>query len=162
LPNKELKMNQSQNNPLAEKGLAEQDRLAVETLYRAFSEGKPELLDQAVSADWQDIPLAPGQAGGREGMKPLIRSFVAAFPDVHIKIHEIIGSAGRAAIRGEITGTHKGDWFGIAPTGRTFSIPIHEFHHIDNGKLTHTWHLEDWFGWLHQVGAWPVQPELAK
>ncbi len=142
-------------------GLMDEERLAIETLYRAFSEGRPELLDQAVAPDWQDIPLAPGQAPGREGMEPLIRGLKAAFPDMRITVHEIIGAPGRAAVRAEIAGTHKGEWFGIAPTGKAFRLPIHEFHHIEHGRLTHTWHLEDWFGWLNQVGAWPAQKETA-
>ncbi|MGO4194057.1 ester cyclase [Rhizobium sp. YAF28] len=140
-------------------GISPEELRAVETLYRAFSEGNPDLLDEAVTADWQDIPLAPHQQPGRDGVKPLIREFVAAFPDIRIQILEIIGAPGRAAVRAVITGTHTGEWFGIAPTGRSFRMPIHEFHHIDNGMLTHTWHLEDWFGWLFQVGAWPVQAE---
>jgi steroid delta-isomerase-like uncharacterized protein len=140
-------------------GLTREERRAVETLYRAFSEADPDLLDAAVTADWQDIPLAPHQQPGREGMKPLIREFAAAFPDLKITIHEIIGAPGRAAVRAVITGTHAGAWFGVAPTGKSFTIPIHEFHAIENGRLTHTWHLEDWFGWLLQVGAWPVRLE---
>ena len=141
-------------------GLTDEDRLAVETLYRAFTDGEPELLDQAVTPDWQDIPLAPGQAPGREGMKPLIKGFAAAFPDLEIAIHEIVGAPGRAAVRAEITGTHAGEWFGVAPTHKAFRMPIHEFHHIEGGRITHTWHLEDWFGWLCQVGAWPTQREV--
>ena len=42
-------------------GLTAEEQLAVETLYRAFNEGNPDLLDEAVTADWQDIPLAPQQ-----------------------------------------------------------------------------------------------------
>lgn len=38
--------------------------------------------------------------------------------------------------------------------GRSFTLALHEFHHIADGRLTHTWHLEDWFGWLNQIGAW--------
>ena len=138
-------------------GLTAEERLALETLYRAFNEGNPDLLDEAIAADWQDIPLAPHQQPGREGAKPLIREIVAAFPDIKITVSEIIGAPGRAAVRAVITGTHKGEWFGIAPTGRPFEIAIHEFHAIAHGKVTHTWHLEDWFGWLLQVGAWPLQ-----
>ena len=138
-------------------GLTAAERLAVETFYRAFSAGNAGLLDQAVTPDWQDIPLAPGQAPGREGMKPLIAGFVAAFPDAKVTVHEIIGAPGRAAVRAEITGTHKGEWFGVAPTGKTFSMRLHEFHHLEDGRLTHTWHMEDWCGWLSQVGAWPAK-----
>lgn len=136
-------------------GLSAAERGAVEALYRAFNEGRPDVLDEAVTPDWQDSPLAPGQAPGREGMKPLIRSFVAAFPDIRIRVLEMIGVSGRVAVRAEITGTHLGPWFGIAATGKSFRMAIHEFHHIERGRITHTWHLEDWFGWLNQIGAAP-------
>lgn len=142
-------------------GLSDEDRLAVETFYRAFN-GHPDLLDEAVTPDWQDIPLGPGQQPGRDGMKPLITAFAEAFPDAKLTIHEMVGGPGRAAVRLEITGTHTGAWFGVAPTGRRFVLPLHEFHHLANGRLTHTWHLEDWFGWLNQVGAWPQQKENAR
>jgi hypothetical protein len=64
-------------------------------------------------------------------------------------------------VRAAITGTHIGEWFGVSPTGRTFSVALHEFHRIEGGRLTHTWRLEDWFGWLNQVGAGPANKETA-
>lgn len=136
-------------------GISAEDRLAVETLYRAFSDGDPDLLDRALTVDWKDIPLAPGQQPGREGMKPLIEGFAASFPDAEVTIHEILGAPGRAAVRAQITATHIGEMLGVAPTKKPFVLALHEFHRIENGRLTHTWHLEDWFGWLNQVGAWP-------
>jgi len=143
-------------------GVSAQDRRAVETLYRAFSEHDPNLLDETVTPDWQDIPLAPHQAPGREGMKQLMCGFIAAFPDARVTIHEIIGAPGRAAVRAEISGTHRGEWFGVPATETQFVLPIHDFHRIENGRLTHTWHLEDWFGWLHQVGAFGASNETTK
>lgn len=139
-------------------GLRQEDRLAVETLYRAFS-GRSDLLDEAVAEDWQDIPLAPGQAAGREGMKPLIAGFNAAFPDAEVTIHEMFEAPGRVGVRAEITGTHSGEWLGIRPTGRRFAMALHEFHYVENGRVTHTWHLEDWLGWMRQVGAVPAMEE---
>lgn len=122
-------------------GLGEDELLAVRIFYKAF-EGDADLLDEAVVPGWQDIPLAPHQVPGREGMKLLIAGFRAAFPDAHVMIHEIISAPGRVAVRAEITGTHAGAWFGIAPTGRSFRLALHEFHTLENGRLTHTWHLE--------------------
>ncbi len=141
-------------------GLSAQDRATIETFYRAFS-GEPDLLDQVVAPGWQDIPLAPGQGPGPEGIKPLIRAFKEAFPDLVITVHDVIADGGRIGVRAEITGTHAGAWFGVPPSGRRFSVALHEFHRIENGRLTHTWHLEDWFGWLNQVGAWPMSKENA-
>jgi steroid delta-isomerase-like uncharacterized protein len=128
---------------------------SIERLYRAFSDNQPDLLDQAVTPDWQDLPLGPGQGPGPQGLKPIIQAFHAAFPDMQILVHEITGSQGRAAVRAEIRGTHRGTWFGIPATHKTVSIALHEFHHLRDGRITHTWHLEDWFGMFQQIGTLP-------
>lgn len=137
-------------------GIGAADLQTLRTFYKAF-EGNPDLLDDSVVPDWRDIPLAPGQAEGREGFKPMIVAFLKAFADIKIEILDVIGGPEKAAVRAVITGRHVSDWFGVAPTGRTFSLPIHEFHAFDNGRITHTWHMEDWMGWFAQMGAWPVE-----
>lgn len=133
------------------------ERLAVETLYRAFNEQNPDLVDEALATGWEDIPLAPGQAPGPAGIKPVIRSVTEAFPDVHITIHELIQLPGQMAVRAEITGTHHGEIFGIAATGKTVSFRLHEFHTLDGRRVTRTWHMEDWFGLFLQLGRFPPQ-----
>jgi predicted ester cyclase len=130
----------------------------LNTFYRAFA-GEPDLLDQVVTPDWQDIPLAPGQGTGPEGIKPMILAFKQAIPDLAITVNDIIVDGDRVGVRAAMTGTHTGEWCGVPPTGRAFTITLHEFHRIEGGRLTHTWHLEDWFGWLNQIGAWPVNME---
>ncbi|WP_394845805.1 ester cyclase [Pendulispora brunnea] len=146
-------------------GLAAGDLQIVQTFYRAFSDKKPELLDEAVTPDWEDIPLAPGQGPGPDGLKPILQSIVAAFPDLRIHVEDVIGSHGRIGVRAKITGTHRGEFFGIAATNRPISVALHEFHEMDNGRIKRTWHLEDWFGMLLQIGAWPparsLHPESA-
>ncbi|QJD91278.1 ester cyclase [Duganella dendranthematis] len=134
------------------------ERIAVETLYRAFNDKNPDLVDAVLAPDWDDIPLAPGQQPGPEGIKAIIREFVAAFPDVQIAIHDVVQEPGKVAVRAEITGTHQGTLFGIAPTGKQVSFRLHEFHKVVEGRLTTTWHMEDWFGVFQQLGQFPPQP----
>lgn len=131
------------------------ERIAVETLYRAFSEQAPDMVDAVLAPSWDDIPLAPGQAPGPAGIKPIIRSMAAAFPDVHITIHDMLQQPGKIAVRAEISGTHLGELFGIAPTGKKVSFRLHEFHTLANGLVTTTWHMEDWFGLFLQLGQFP-------
>jgi predicted ester cyclase len=133
------------------------ERAAVETLYRAFNEQNPDLVDEVLAPEWDDIPLAPGQVPGPEGIKPIIRSFVQAFPDVRIIVHDMVREPGKIGVRAEITGTHQGEFFGIAATGTKVAFRIHEFHTLDNAKLTTTWHMEDWFGLFLQLGQFPAQ-----
>lgn len=131
------------------------ERQAVETLYRAFSENNPDLVDKVLAAEWDDIPLAPGQGPGPEGIKPIIRSLSDAFPDVRIVIHDMVQAPGQVAVRAEITGTHLGELFGIAATGKQVSFRLHEFHALENGRVVTTWHMEDWFGLFLQLGQFP-------
>ncbi|RZI56757.1 MAG: ester cyclase [Rubrivivax sp.] len=133
------------------------ERQAVETLYRAFNEQNPDLVDEALAPHWDDIPLAPGQGPGPEGIKPIIRSFAQAFPDVRITVHDMVQEPGRIGVRAEITGTHQGELFGIAPTGKQVSFRIHEFHTLADNRVTTTWHMEDWFGLFLQLGQFPPQ-----
>jgi predicted ester cyclase len=151
------------NKPYESQGsaLTAEELTAIENLYRAFTEKNPNLLDEACTPDWQDIPLLPGQGAGPQGLKDLIPGFLKAFPDIKIVIHEIVGSAGRAGVRASIVGTHLGEIFGVAPSGKVVDVPLHEFHHLKNGRITHTWHLEDWFGMLNRIGAWPQAIEHA-
>ena len=131
------------------------ERTAVETLYRAFSEQNPDLVDAVLASDWQDIPLAPGQGPGPAGIKPIIRSLAAALPDVRITVHDMVQAPGRIGVRAEISGTHLSDLFGIAPTGKPVSFRLHEFHAVADGRITTTWHMEDWFGLFQQLGQFP-------
>lgn len=133
------------------------ERQVVETFYRAFTEQSPDLVDDVLSADWEDIPLAPGQVSGPQGIKPIIASVAQAFPDVRITIRDVVQEPGRIAVRAEITGTHRGELFGIAPTGKQVSFRIHEFHTLAGDRLTTTWHMEDWFGLFLQIGQFPPQ-----
>ncbi|MEK6348282.1 MAG: ester cyclase [Burkholderia sp.] len=145
----------SSNPALSDRLSAE--RRAVETLYRAFSEKNPDLVDAVLAPDWDDIPLAPGQGVGPEGIKPIIRSFGEAFPDVKIVIHDLIQVPGKIGVRAEITGTHQGELFGIPATGKAVSFRLHEFHALDGERVTTTWHMEDWFGLFLQLGQFPQQ-----
>ncbi len=136
-------------------GLTQEELGAIDTLYRAFNDRNPDLLDQACWPDWQDIPLAPGQEAGTTGLKKMMPLFFAAFPDLKMEIHEVIGSQGRAGVRASMVGTHLGEFFGVPASKQQVRVTFHEFHHFRDGRLTHTWHVEDWFGMFQRIGRWP-------
>lgn len=123
---------------------------AIETFYSAWKEKKPALLDEVCTPDWQDIPLAPGQVDGPQGLKDIITHFTSLLPDIEIVIYEIFGTPERAGVRASINFTHVSEILGIPPTGKKVSVALHEFHYLKDGKLTHTWHLEDWFSLLNK------------
>jgi predicted ester cyclase len=128
---------------------------AVRALYRAFGDHDPDLLDQAVVPGWNDLPLAPGQGPGPDGLKPIIRGLIAALPDLGARILDVIQVPGRIAVRAELTGTHRGPLFGIAATNKPVTIRLHDLHELDGHRIVTTWHMEDWHGLFVQLGSFP-------
>jgi hypothetical protein len=56
--------------------------------------GKTELLDDVITDDWDDIPLAPGQEPGRAGARSLIEGFSKVFTDLRVVVEQIIDARG--------------------------------------------------------------------
>ncbi|MCP2317993.1 SnoaL-like polyketide cyclase [Nocardia amikacinitolerans] len=127
----------------------------IETLYRGLS-GDVGLLDGVMAPDWSDD--SSGQASGRDEIESLVAAINHAFSRFTIVVRTIVDGRGEdgngmVAVRGEMRGVHAGEWLGVPATGRAVRIRIHEFHEIADGLVVRSWGLEDWFGWLRQVGA---------
>jgi steroid delta-isomerase-like uncharacterized protein len=130
-------------------------RQSLERFYGALNTHDVGLVDQVLTPDWEDIPLAPGQAAGPEGVKAIFRMLIWAFPDISAEITEVLAEAGRAATRISVTGTHRGDLFGVPASGKFVRFALHEFHEFEGDRLRRTYHMEDLFGLFAQIGAWP-------
>jgi len=76
-----------------------------------------------------------------------------AIPDRVDVIEDIIADGDRVGMLWRLTGTHKGDLYGIPPTGG--KIDIHELGilRLANGKIVEGWFMADEAGLLRQVGA---------
>ena len=136
-------------------------RTALERFYGALATRNFDLVDDALTENWEDIPLAPGQAPGPAGVKPIFAMLCATFPDLTLEIVEALAEDDRAAVRVVCKGTHRGDLFGVPASGRTIQFNLHEFHQFEGERIRRTWHMEDLFGLFAQIGAWPALAEEA-
>ena len=131
-------------------GATDEERRLIEMLYRAIG-GEPDLLDDVLAPDWEDIPSIPGQQPGPAGMKPHIEEFHRSFAGARVIVRDVVAASGVVAVRGALAGTLRGEFAGVAPTGRYDEIAIHEFHQIENGRIRRSWHLEDLHGWAARM-----------
>ncbi|HEX2621021.1 MAG TPA: ester cyclase [Phototrophicaceae bacterium] len=61
---------------------------------------------------------------GHAGARNFYLSFLGAFPDVHFDMYEIvIGPQGVFEVA-KMTGTHKGEWAGLQPTGKRVETDV--------------------------------------
>lgn len=121
--------------------------------YAAFNTKDPRLVDRILSEDWVDIPTAPGQPAGREGMKHLVATLTSTFPDLKVTNEDILREGDKVVVRSEMTGTQRGPFVGLPPKNRTLKIMTIDIHEFRDGKIIRTWHTEDWLSGLRQLGG---------
>jgi len=68
-----------------------------------------------------------------------IAVFEAAFPSYRMKPEDVIAEGDRVVLRATFSGTHKGTFAGIAPTGRSISIEAIVIYKIADGKIVQHW-----------------------
>ncbi len=79
-------------------------------------------------------------------------AFVQAFaPDFHNTVVDTISDEHRTFARLTYTGTHHGELFGIAPTGRRFEYAGAAIFTFDHNLISDVWVLGDIHGLLQQL-----------
>jgi predicted ester cyclase len=75
----------------------------------------------------------------RNELERLERQFVAAFPDAHHAIDDLIAEGDRVALRTTARATHRGDFEGIARTDRLVEFTGLVVYRIQSGKIAESW-----------------------
>src|SRR5689334_15660372 len=76
-----------------------------------------------------------------------------AFPDRTDTIEEIIADGDHVGMLFRVRGTHKGNFFGIAPTAKPIDIRELGIFRLADGRITEAWFMADELGLLQQLGA---------
>jgi len=77
-------------------------------------------------------------------------------PDLNQTIEDIVAEGDKVVVRFTISGTHNGEFMGIAPTGKKFTQTSTSIFRIAGGKIAEVWWLADTLGLLQQLGAIPT------
>ena len=132
---------------------ARADKKNVLLWYDAFSKKDPALLDRILSTNWVDIPPAPDQPPGPAGARQILAELTMAFPDLDIKVEDVLQEENKVIVRSKISGTQRGPLMGFPAKNRKMSIQAIDIHEFKDGKIVRTWHTEDWMSGLHQLGV---------
>lgn len=131
----------------------EQNIVAQEKFGQAANTGNFGLFDEVVAPDAVDNDPAPGQGRGPEGFKTFFGMMRSAFPDLGIEVKQMVADDENVAIAYTVTGTHEGEFQGVAPTGKRFSVRGCQISRFQNGMLVERWGSSDELGIMQQLGA---------
>ena len=135
---------------------AQQNKTIVRRFVEEFQNGGNEsAAEELLAADFVDHTPFPGVSPDREGVKRLFAALRQAFPDLRAKIHDQLSEKDRVATRKTFRGTHRGEFLGIAPTGRSVSFDVIDVVRIADGRIAEHWNVVDLMGLLQQIGPRP-------
>ena len=123
----------------------EQLRQIVKNLAETFDDPK---VRESSYFDFYDDSLnihgfPPNLPINKEGLKQFIYLLWKAFPDIRIIFEEIIIEGNKVVCRYYLTGTHKGDFGDLQPTGRKFKVNGMTEFSFRNAKIIERWNLVD-------------------
>jgi steroid delta-isomerase-like uncharacterized protein len=125
---------------------------------RLFSEGLNNHDVSVIAAVFGDciyhMPLV-GELRG-EALKQFFAYILDAFPDAQRTVEEQVEDGSQTVVtRWRSTGTHQGEFMGIAPTGKRVTITGISIHRIASGKIVEEWQEWDSLGLMQQLGVVP-------
>ncbi|RYY53631.1 MAG: ester cyclase [Chitinophagaceae bacterium] len=111
--------------------------------------------DNLVAEDFiEHIPF-PGQGPGREGLKSVLQFMFTGFPDMKWTVHEQIAEGDNVVTRFSWTGTHKGEFMGIPPTGKSVEVWGVVIDVVRNNLFAESRIIMDTVSLLQQLGVMP-------
>ncbi len=102
---------------------------------------------QFTSHDW------PAGATGPKAFRDYYAAIRSAVPDARYEVDDLIAEGDRVVVRWKLLGTHRGDFRGLAPTGRPIVLKGIAIYRVQDGKLMERWVVSDLHGLLEESRA---------
>ncbi len=127
----------------------------IRRLYKEFwNERKLEVADQLVSKSHAlTSPHISGLTVGPAAYKKQLGEFLGGFPDLRFTVEETVCEKDKIAAHWTFSGTHKGEFLGIAPTNKKVSITGITIHEVSEGKILDSQAIWDAISLFQQLGV---------
>lgn len=112
-------------------------------------------VEEFVAPNYTGHSYPPGLPPGPDGLKVFLSLFFNAFPDGKVTIEDLLADGDRTAARLVFSGTHRGDFMGIPPTGKQIAVPAIDLARFENGKIADHWGGPDQMALMVQLGVIP-------
>jgi steroid delta-isomerase-like uncharacterized protein len=109
-------------------------------------------IDKLVEPDVLFHAPVPSGATGAQALKRVWTVLLQAFPDIRLKVEDVIAEGDKVVGRTTVTGTHRGEYMGLAPTGKSVAYNEIFIFRVDNGRIAEIWGVVDVFSQMKQLG----------
>jgi len=140
----------------------EENKAIVRKMFEAINKQTLASLDKLMAHDFI-LHMHTQQTQGWEVNRHVVEDEIKAFPDLHVAIEDIIAEGDKVCVRLQETGTNRGEYHGLAPTGNKLSYTVFAIWRIVEGKIAEGWIVYDQLDFLKQLGiiewkGFPAEP----
>ncbi|MQA09000.1 MAG: ester cyclase [Pseudonocardiaceae bacterium] len=132
------------------------NKAALRRLNEALNSGDPHLISTTIDDVFQPDVLirTPLQvdASGTDLMKQLWAVLLRGFPDLHVEVEDVIAEGDKVVSRNTVSGTHEGEYLGVAPTGKSLTWNEIFIGRLVDGRVAETWGVVDVAAQMRQLG----------
>jgi steroid delta-isomerase-like uncharacterized protein len=114
------------------------------------------VFDELFADDFFDHTPQPGRTPDKAGARELYKVLRAAFPDFDAEIHWQLADGDRVTTYKTYHGTHLGEFFGVAATGRKIQFETVDVMRVRDGQIAEHWGVANLFSLMQQLGAVPA------
>jgi steroid delta-isomerase-like uncharacterized protein len=111
------------------------------------------MIDELVEPDAIIRTPVPLDVTGAEALKHVWAVLLEAFPDLHLTVEDIIAEGDKVVVRNTVTGTHRGEYMGLPPTGKSVTYNEIFIFRIVDGRIAETWGVVDVLSQMKQLGV---------
>ena len=131
--------------------------LAHQLVEELLNRGNMSVIDELFAPDFvEHEELPPEIPPGREAPKMMFTMLRSAFPDFKATIELLIAEGDKVVLHTTWTGTQKGEFMGVPPTGKRISIDVIDIVRIAGGKYVEHWGVMNSMAMMQQLGAMPA------
>jgi predicted ester cyclase len=112
-----------------------------------------------VADDFVEHQGGPGLPPTKEGTLEFFRILLAAFPDMRMNVEDLIASGDKTVARVRVTGTHKGEFMEVPPSGTRVDVQLIDIMRFDGaGLVCEHWGVADMLSLMQQLSVVPAGP----
>ena len=130
--------------------------VAQRWMEEVWQKASPAAIDELLAADFSFNYASPGVAPDREAYKQVVNELFVGFPDIQFTTEDMVAEGDRAAIRWAGRGTHRGQFMGVAPTGKQVTHGGISIIRVAGGKIAEEWGYANTLDVLQELGAFPA------
>lgn len=110
-------------------------------------------IDELVAPDAVIRTPLPIDSTGAAALKQIWAMLLRIYPDIHLTVEDLIAEGDKVVARNTVTGTHRGEFMGVAPTGNSVTYNEIFIFRFADGRVVETWGVVDVYAQMKQIGV---------